>query len=562
MGKNSLDKIKDFNWRLTLNLIIAVFLIKVFFFLQYNFQGRLLLFSASFVQDAFLLVLVYSLFLLLFKINYKFIGLAKPWFCFSNILFYILISIVFFISITYNKFISDIIEYPINIFRVDLGVTKFFFEYFINLNYIFLFAFLLSAVFFLSFFFLKNKKNLYKILIIVLLILFIPTILKPSINPVFYSINEEIKTLINPSPYSGEINKLAQPIKDYGFFDFSFLDKKMNIIPHQEVNYNKIVVLIMESVNYDNFIKQSEGKNVLWKNKSINCQIYDNYFTTNLDSYPSLFAMLYSVLFPYKAYSNDVDYKSLESNNNLVRFFNKNGFSTYFIATYNENPWLVDGEEWLQVLERKDFSEEGFVCLDVSRIDSACEDFAAMNKMIELLKTKEKVFMFHEMVYGHLTLWEKETGIEQVDYYNSFFNEFYKKLIQNNLSDNTLIVIVSDHGARINAMDVNNYHIPLVLCGSNLKPGINHNFSSHLDFKNILLKEIINSQIEYENEVYVVGSSNQWVYGKINNSNYVFINNQNLDVSTNSNKQEVIELNNNFQKYLSYFQNKIVNYSN
>ncbi len=548
-------KPSDFYFKITFSFIILILLVKLFFFFQYNFPGKFLLFLASFVQDSFLLMLNYSLFLLLSKVNSKYFQL------FSKILFYILHIIFVFVSITYTKFISDLIAYPINIFRLDFSISSFFFEYFLSWFYIFLFIFLILAFFSLSFFLpAKINKRLYWIFIIILATLFIPTLFRPSINPVFYSVIEEIKILIHPSAYSGEIGKLNKLSSDYNGANFSFLDKRLNSNEKQDLKYKRIIVLVMESIDYNLFMKNSEDKNILWRdNKKVNCESYDNYFTTNLDSYPALFSMVYSFLFPYKAYSNDVNLSTIESNNNLVRFFNNQDFATYFIDTYNENPYLIGEKEWSHTLKRDDFNEEGFVCLNVNRIDSACEDKIAMKRMIEILKTEKKVFMFHEMVYGHLTLWEKETHIESIDYYNSFFNEFYEGLVSNNLSNDTLIVIVSDHGPRTNAMNIKNYHVPLLFCAEDLKQEVNNNFSSHLDFKNILFQKIGNSKLEYDRKVYVVGSSNQWVYGIVDeDGNYSFINNQNLNVVTNSNKEIVIELNDNFQKYLSYFQEKVI----
>ena len=96
-------KPSDFYFKITFSFIILILLVKLFFFFQYNFPGKFLLFLASFVQDSFLLMLNYSLFLLLSKVNSKYFQL------FSKILFYILHIIFVFVSITYTKFISDLI---------------------------------------------------------------------------------------------------------------------------------------------------------------------------------------------------------------------------------------------------------------------------------------------------------------------------------------------------------------------------------------------------------------------------------------------------------------------
>ncbi len=546
-------KFEDFNWRLTINFIIFLFIAKVFYFLMYNFKGRVMLFLMSFVQDVVLLVCVYFVFKWLINTG----KLEKLW----KYSFYVVQTVLFFMAGIYTKYIIDLMDYPINIFSVDFGLSSFFLSNFIELDFLFMVALLIVGVYFLSVY-IPNRphKNVLRGLGVVLLLLFIMSILHSGINPVFYSIGEEIKNL-EPSPYDDLIDHLVDPREDYGDNDFSFLDKRLESIESKDgTNYDKVVVLVMESVDYDMYLRNSAGDEVLWNNNNLGCESYENYYTANLDSYPSLYAMLYSNLFPYRAYSNDIDLDHMEGeNNNLVRHFNANDFSTYFVATFNDNPFLINEDEWTDVYTRWDFDRGRYVCLDISEVDSGCEDLMALDTMVELLRDNDKVFMFHEMIYGHVAIWEQEKGIEQVDYYNEFFNQLYGRLKEEGVSDEVLFVIVADHGVREDPEDIVYYHMPMMVCAEDMEDSENSDFASHLDMKSILFEKLYGEEFESDERIYFVGSSAEWIYGMVNEEGeYVLINDENLDVTTNTGVEEVVALNEGFQNYLAYFHEEIL----
>lgn len=539
---------KQFEFNLLVNSVIFIFLVKIFFFLQRGF-GNFLLYFFSFVQDSIVIMLNYALFVLLRK---KFKKTSK-W------IYYIIQIIILIISLIYTKFIEDIIKYPINIFGVNLEISQFFINNFLNFGYELLIVFFIAFIFFFSGKFdWKIGKKVKIISVIIFILLFVFSLGKPVINPLVYSVWEEANNKINPSPYRGEIERISNVNINlsYNARDFSFIDKRLTKST-ENIKYDKIIVLAMESVNENYFKSYYGGRKILNKTS---CKIYDNYHTTNLDSYTSLIAMLDSFLVPYKAYSNEVNYTIMERNNNLVRFFNENGYGTSFISTYDINPYIPNKEDWRDIIERKDFDEKGYLCLDISKIDSACEDKIAIDRIIDLLKNNKKEFILQEMVYGHLSDWKDKTGIGQIEYYDSFFNELYDKLEKEKLLNETLIVIVSDHGPRTDAFNIENYQIPLALCGDDIKESRNGEFSSHIDFNEIMLNAISGRNISRKDKIYTIGSSNEWVYGEItSNSSWVFINNRNLNVKTDMNKEEVISFGKDFQRYLSYFEGEIVN---
>jgi membrane-anchored protein YejM (alkaline phosphatase superfamily) len=131
----------------------------------------------------------------------------------------------------------------------------------------------------------------------------------------------------------------------------------------------------------------------------------------------------------------------------------------------------------------------------------------------------------------------------------------FEALQKRSLLENTLIVITSDHGPRQNTQILSNYNVPLLFVSQNIKNQIVSDLASHLDFKDLLLSVLTDSDFKCNTEkIYTIGNSNELDYGMISDSNqYIFINNRSLTVKTNQNKQKVQQFNSDFQQYLNFF---------
>lgn len=121
-----------------------------------------------------------------------------------------------------------------------------------------------------------------------------------------------------------------------------------------------------------------------------------------------------------------------------------------------------------------------------------------------------------------------------------------------------MYVIVSDHGDRAIADDVENYRVPLLVVGNKLNIMSNTQFYSHLDLPNIILNSLsLSEQQTNRKEIFTVGSSEKWTYGYINNKrDYVFINNAKGTILSRKANVNPNMIKNNFQKYVNEFNMK------
>ncbi len=422
----------------------------------------------------------------------------------------------------------------------------------------------IGIVFYLSSFFPGKirSRSLFMITVsCVIALLFIITISRPALNPVVYSIQDEIQNLISKPKSDAKINKLAAPVAtDQYNSSFNFLNKGFDLDTLPEMNYDRVVVLVMEGINYDDYIRaSSEISGSFYEKRNDQCVVYTNYHTLNLDSYTSLIAILNSIFVPYQAYADEEKYSFVNKRTNLVRFFNRNGYSTFFLTSYGKQQlrFVPDLKEWDRIIVEDNIKDnKEFACVSTNKVESACEDFAVFDDLMNLLKNNPKSFIFQEMVYGHTSQWIEKTGLKTVEYYNKYFDALFDELELSGLLDDTLIVIVSDHGPRINATEQRHYKVPLMLCASNIDHSINNSFLSHLDFKGLLLKKVSRFKYSENSEkIFVTGNSGELIYGKITaDQKYIFINNRNLAVHTNTTSEKVQQLNNNYQNYLHYFE--------
>ncbi len=541
----------SFPFRLTINAFLALLLLKVYFFVTSQNQMNSI-YLVSFVQDAFLIFVNYFLFVFSTR---KFPKL----FFFSRTLFFLFYFLVGITSFLYTFFLFDFLSFPVNIFGITGDNISFFTEYFMDVSLMLTLFIGAGAMLAVSFFFPKKIKwnRLPVVVVIVLTLLFIPTILRPAINPIVYSLQEQIML---SATANSNISKLTLPVSDGSKVEqFRFLDKAFDTIPKLNIRYDRVVVLVMEGINYDEFTTKSLAD----VNSFINLHkqhtiSFTNYHTLNLDSYTALIAMLNSIFVPYQAYVNEEKFVFVNKRNNLVRFFNANGFSTHFLTSYGEQQkrFVPDISEWTQVKCKDNIDGSSqYACITTNKIEYACEDLAVFNDLMTMLRNNHRAFVYQEMVYAHTTEWKAKTGIETIDYYNHYFNKVVDELRANNLLDGTLIVILSDHGPRTNAYNRENYHIPMMVFATDLQQDNKSKFLSHLDFKDILLELIAGKEFTPKQDpIYTVGHSGELIYGMIGSSGkFIFINNRLRHVNSNVPESEVARLNKSFQDYTNYF---------
>ncbi|MBI4607207.1 MAG: sulfatase, partial [Planctomycetes bacterium] len=87
---------------------------------------------------------------------------------------------------------------------------------------------------------------------------------------------------------------------------------------------------------------------------------------------------------------------------------------------------------------------------------------------------------------------------------------------QAELATRTLLVVVSDHGERSRAAVPDNYRVPLLVVGEDVASGEDDSFRSHLDLQAIVAHFLLGAKLPApRQEIFVVGSTERWVYGEI-----------------------------------------------
>jgi hypothetical protein len=279
-----------------------------------------------------------------------------------------------------------------------------------------------------------------------------------------------------------------------------------------------IFLIVLEGVTADQFEKEFffEGAKFFPRIRS-QSRYYERYYTTNLDSYTSLIAMLTSEQVPYRAYTDTELYDGVNEAPNLPRSLRRQGFHTLFLSTYEYQPFIPVRRDWTRIMHRRDFpAAKGFVSVESSRMESATEDRAALPTLASFPLLYPKTFALHELAYGHTTEWRAKTGVSQLAYYDAYLNELLDRLIAAGVWSNSLLVIVSDHGDRAKASNPENYRVPLLLAGSGIGQGRDATFRSHLELQRIMSFALTGEPLPPERtDAFVVGSTERWVYGTI-----------------------------------------------
>ena len=247
---------------------------------------------------------------------------------------------------------------------------------------------------------------------------------------------------------------------------------------------------------------------------------YTRYHATNLDSYTSLIAMLTGLQVPYRAYSDERLFAAVNEAPSLVQALRTHGAHATFLGTYAYQPFVPVRGHWDQVLDRTHMPDlDRWVSLGTARMEAATEDRAALSTILQTAATHERSFTVHEMVYGHTTAWQAKTGLNQLAYYDLYLRELTDGLRRHGLDSRSLVVVVSDHGDRAQSAVAANYRVPLLLVGPDVVPGDRSAFLSHQDLPAIISAELTGSpEPPPRSAQLVVGSTERWVYGRIDAS--------------------------------------------
>jgi arylsulfatase A-like enzyme len=135
-------------------------------------------------------------------------------------------------------------------------------------------------------------------------------------------------------------------------------------------------------------------------------------------------------------------------------------------------------------------------------------------------------------------------------------SELQEKLDRLALSQKTLIIVVSDHGDRMDATAIEHYRVPLMMVSNTItQPQYINTFLSHRDLPTLLFSSLQGAQSPTPTTDFLltVGSSEKWIYGMIDLQKHgTFIDNS-KGITKKQNGREPSYVHQTFQNYLNEF---------
>lgn len=469
----------------------------------------------------------------------------------------VLIAVAGILLAGYPKILREYLVFPVNIFESDLGSAKFLISDYLGITA--LLPILIALILFVSAIFISinlrisNKIKLTGLIII--LISFAFTLQRPSPQPYVFSLQKKIESFIKNE--KRVVPSLTRPISGSKTAD---VQNRLTFSAKEITRYKHILLIVLEGVTskeFENeFLTISNG---FYQQNKTNAVYYKNYYATNLDSYTSLISMLTSVQVPYRAYADEHLFNNVNNAPSITQDLHNRGFYNIFISTYEYQPFVPTRSYWDKIYERKDLpSIDNWLSFGSNKMESATEDKAAISTILNIIKSNEKTFVLHELVYGHSPEWRAKTGKTQLTYYNEYLIEILERLKKENLLSKTLFVIVSDHGDRAKSSEIDNYRVPLLVIGNSIPYQNREELFTHLELPKIIYHYAASGDHPANSgEIFFVGSTEKWIYGEMNKQNeYLFIDDPAGTILSQKGGLIPNEVRNEFQNYLDGFNAK------
>jgi hypothetical protein len=455
----------------------------------------------------------------------------------------------------YPGLLTEFLAFPTNVFRADAASSWFFISEY--LGWMGLWPLLVSAAFVALASRLTWRAPSPKMqLAVVVSVMLLSTVIlmTPAPQPLVFSMQVLMKGWLLGSKRA--VPSLSRPT------GMSSPDKVQAVeaISLDELHsprFDHVLILVFEGVTTSRFEQEFLSRPQSYYAKMRDRSAYfSEYHTTNLDSYTSLIAMLTSVQVPYRAYANPAGYESVNEGANLVAALRRKGFSTLYISTAEYKPFVPVRKNWSREMGMRDLAQQdGWVKVTGSKVEIGLEDRAALPAILEFLSSHPKTLVMQEMLFGHSPRWMALTGKKQLEYYDGFLLELLNGLEQKKILDQTLLVVVSDHGDRAESANAENYHVPLLISGRGITPSQSSALYSHIDFQQIVAHFLADRQLpEGRASFLTVGSTERWIYGEItSNRSYMFIDNDTGSVLASQGRIDAHSLYKWFQSQLNAF---------
>ncbi|PIU22160.1 MAG: hypothetical protein COT14_02540 [Candidatus Diapherotrites archaeon CG08_land_8_20_14_0_20_30_16] len=511
-----------------------------------------LIFSTFFFESA-----IYVLILLLYLV------LAKKLNVTAKIIFYVLFAFHTFATLLSTYFMPDFLYRKYSILSINAGTASFVIKDLFPIKYMIIIVGVLAGIFLIAYFLPNLKLNInakakwIAFAVCVILLVLIPNLFSGKFESVYTNTINDLFIF----------GKQDIPIRDVNYDpNVVNLEKTIQNYNLGELKYKRIFFFVMEEISSGMFEKDlqniSKEKNFFEKVKQ-QSNYYENYYTNHQDSRGALLVLLSSIFVSYESYSYsdwyDLYARQIIESKNLVEFFNQNNFSTVFLSSIVDAPFEMQKYPWkkFDTLSENDYdsASNDYLCMHVLQYEKACEDRVLL-KNLEKLAHSENIFVLDEFIYGHTHKYIEEKKQTRLEYYNDFFYDFYTYLEENNLLDDTLIVITSDHGLKdpSSSLTIEGYKIPLIFIANDLNYFLNNNLLSHMEFKDILFSYILkNHKFENPDCVYITGTTQSNLFAYVCDKDYAVVNYLGTPYLVSSSSTNILNnISYNFSFFLGY----------
>jgi len=186
-----------------------------------------------------------------------------------------------------------------------------------------------------------SPRRLWVVVVTVVLLSAV-TLLRPAPQPLVYSAQDSLKGWL-----SGGKRMVPSLVRPTAKLSVSGDDAVTTVqLDHaKSLRYDHILIMVLEGLTTarfeQDFLSRPQGYYAHVRDRSV---YFDEYHTTNLDSYTSLIAMLTSVQVPYRAYADPSSYEAVNEGPNLVAALNQRGFRALYICTAEHHHSFPYGE--------------------------------------------------------------------------------------------------------------------------------------------------------------------------------------------------------------------------
>ena len=490
-----------------------------------------------------------------------------------KILFVILLLIHFFLYLINTIFLGDAIAMKYDLTAININSISFFFIEIFPLNYLIISTIIILislVIVYYSEVIVKDiiLKHFYKIMIFLLIISTLIIVFQTEniSNPY---INYFVQRQGNDKSNTIIFDKYPTQ-----FTDFSEFDKSNWNFEDIELKDKNVFVIILEQSDLETYFKETEKikdeYNFFLQHQN-NLHLFTNYYTPNQDSRTSIWAMFNSQYIPFEAYISgwNKKYGVILEKNNLIDFFNYKNYSTIIASSVYYPNLILSIYNWTDILHLTSFDAKNkeFICIHNFQNQQGCEDrilLEDINKSIKEHKNKN-IFFVQELIYGHGEEYMRRGSKSRVRYYNDYLIDLYEVIKTNEIENDSIILIMSDHGEKgYFNKKISNFKIPLVIIDKELEHREIDSLYSHLNFKDLLFYYMANKEMPTANkEIYFVGQTGCYEYGYLDDQNNYFIGN--IDENKNKIKYKLnfnntIEIENKI-KFLIDYQQTMINLS-